>query len=780
MTISIELDKAEDLLEGPTEEFILGTVLLSTTSRHLVPDLLERVAAEDFYDTHIGRMWSSAKAIIARGDTVSRRTLLAEGATEGMQARIRAMSGEPVEVGRLRAAATNVTELAKSRRLVQALKRIAENTPNAATYSEALQFAAEQIAGLAEAQPSRDARSFADVLESWHEWLAAPKSAIRVMPTPWVELNEMLADGLHPGRSYIVGGRPGEGKALSLDTRLPTPTGWTTMGDIQVGDFVLDAEGRPTRVVNATEVMHNHEVFRVEFNDGSSILADADHLWETSTRAVRRAGHRATPPLRNSKYSRDQRHLSEKPSVKTTQAIRDTLRVGSDARINHCVELTDPLDLPRVELPIDPYVLGVWLGDGTSGCAQITSEDDQIPALVAERGYRIRRLSSPMRYTLAGDGTFLASLRGLRVLRNKHIPMQYLRASLPQRLDLLRGLMDTDGSIDKQGRCEIGLTSEALSAGVRELVSSLGIRSTVFSKKVKGRTAETSICRTIKFTTDIQVFALPRKASRIPSSVRGTQNRRYITDVVPVESVPVRCIQVDNERHLYLAGETMIPTHNSIALLNLAVHAAEHGHPGVIFSVEMGDIEVASRIMAAGAHAEYRQITKRQIDQHNRMKIAEYEDTYGSMPLTLVDKSDVTVDYIAAQCRTLKRREIGLDVIVVDYLQLLRESDSRQSRERQVAHISRSLKILARELDCAVIIACQLNRNAAGPDKKPALIDLRESGAIEQDCDVAILLHHELINNQPTGEVSLCVAKNRTGRIGAVTLPWRAYQARIG
>lgn len=217
----------------------------------------------------------------------------------------------------------------------------------------------------------------------------------------------------------------------------------------------------------------------------------------------------------------------------------------------------------------------------------------------------------------------------------------------------------------------------------------------------------------------------------------------------------------------------------SIAGVNLATHAAENGHSALVFSVEMGEHEVASRIIASGARAEYGQITRREVDDHNLERIAEWADSNRAMPLRLVDRADIGVEYVAAVCRSVKRTH-GLDVVFVDYLQLLKPSGSKLPRQQQIADMSRALKILAMDLDVAVIIACQLNRNSANEKRAPVLADLRESGAIEQDCDVAILLHHPRADDGGhSGDVELVIAKNRTGALGVVTCRWSAYQARI-
>lgn len=428
MSTGAFLDYSEDLLEAPSDERILGAALLAFTARDLVPELLTKLSPTDFVDSHIGQIWESARTLLSRGKSISKRTLLAERDTPAVRVRIEQLAGEPVRPAAVSAAAQAVAEMAQSRRLIQVCKRIAEVTTSAQSYGEAFEFAHQQLASLDGGTVHHDVETLDTVTDTWLTWLDSPDAEVRTFETPWAELDETLAGGLHAGRTYVFGARPGDGK--------------------------------------------------------------------------------------------------------------------------------------------------------------------------------------------------------------------------------------------------------------------------------------------------------------------------------------------------------------SIAGVNLAVRAAENGHRAAIFSVEMGNIEVASRVYAAAAEVEYSQITKRNLDVFNRARLENYVAAHRNMPLFLIDKSDVTVDYIASRCRALKRNG-GLDVVFVDYLQLLRETDSKQARERQVAHISRSLKVLARELDVAIIIACQLNRNAAAGDRKPALSELRESGSIEQDADVVILLHHQIEENLPTGYVDLIVAKNRTGKCHTIPLRWMGYQARF-
>ncbi|WP_433597906.1 DnaB-like helicase C-terminal domain-containing protein [Nocardia sp. CA-135953] len=217
----------------------------------------------------------------------------------------------------------------------------------------------------------------------------------------------------------------------------------------------------------------------------------------------------------------------------------------------------------------------------------------------------------------------------------------------------------------------------------------------------------------------------------------------------------------------------------SLALSNIAAYAGVRGHKGALFSVEMGTMEIVARIMAAGGQAEYGQITRRQLDERNWVKVVKYADEARDMELKICDKSPITIEQITAMARKLKHTE-GLDFVAVDYVQLLKASDTRLSRERQIADISWGLKMMAKELDVAVVSACQLNRGATKEKRPPTIAELRESGSLEQDSDVVVLIHHELNDNQPTGEVEFIVGKNRTGPLTTITLDWRGYQARIG
>lgn len=233
---------------------------------------------------------------------------------------------------------------------------------------------------------------------------------------------------------------------------------------------------------------------------------------------------------------------------------------------------------------------------------------------------------------------------------------------------------------------------------------------------------------------------------------------------------------------LYVIGAR--PGHGkSIAGHQAAAFAAEHGQPAMVFSLEMGALEVGGRMFASGARVDMHEVARSELSDDSWQRFHEFADRSRGWPLWVVDKPAVTLEYIKSVCRTQKRRH-GLDLVCVDYLQLLNLA-RMASREQQVAEIARQFKILSRELDCAVILPAQLNRETERRGK-PSLGDLRESGGIEAHADMVILLARQRFAEghgaagDYTGDVSLDIAKNRFGPTGSFELPWRGCYASIG
>lgn len=422
------------------------------------------------------------------------------------------------------------------------------------------------------------------------------------------------------------------GEALALTTPIPTPAGWSTMGDLHVGDTVFGEAGRPVAVSAVTDVLVGRPCYRVRFSDGSSIVADANHLWSavsSSSRVSARAVARRPPLSRSQRWpdhdrlrSRVEQVAAAGPArvtvagfeaqvgsgripllrrglhdgrrapaeqIVTTLDLADTVRTPA-GESNWSVKACGALQLPEADLPIDPWLLGYWLGDGHKAAATIATADQDVLERIRSLGYVVTHYArfnygiatGPRGGSARHRPSLKASLRQTGLLHNKHIPPAYLRASVRQREELLAGLLDSDGTCTVRGGAKVlsgqvsfNNSDRGLIDGFVELATSLGFIPTVRQVREAGlETSPNSVafgCQlrpawTVSFTPDRQVFGLRRKQVVLEPALAFTRSpttrQRYVVAVEPVASVPVRCITVDSDTHLYLAGRQFVPTHN--------------------------------------------------------------------------------------------------------------------------------------------------------------------------------------------------------------------------
>ncbi len=322
-------------------------------------------------------------------------------------------------------------------------------------------------------------------------------------------------------------------KGLALNTPLPSPRGWTTMADVAVGDALYARNGAVCRVVGKSRVKNIH-CFQVDFDDRSSVVCDEEHLWVlTDGRVV---------PVTS---------LTTKDKIPLAHPV-----VGEGAMV------------------LDPYVLGVWLADGKHTSSEVSKPlDNAVWAEMERRGFAFG--------TNTGKGCATRTVLGVRgklsqlgVLGRKHIPAAYLRASVPDRIDLLRGIMDGDGYANpKRKQAVLQMTNESLVRQVMELALSLGERATM--RRVQGHgfgkpvTSWQLAWRPVRFNP----FADPKKAAVIDAcagesvdSVGRTwkaRDYRRVVAVTKVSTVPTQCIAVDSEDNTFLCTKNWIPTHNT-------------------------------------------------------------------------------------------------------------------------------------------------------------------------------------------------------------------------
>ena len=432
-----------------------------------------------------------------------------------------------------------------------------------------------------------------DELMILYDW----KEGQEISRTTWVDGREYSNLVLEAGR--------GASKALDLDTPILTSKGWQTIKEIKPGDYVFSPSGKQVKVLAESEVFTDHITYKVEFSDGSVIIADAGHEWLTWDKPARKAHQRSKTP-------------SIFPSLKTTQEIRDTLQYPRKDRrveLNHSIELSKPIEFPEVDLPIHPYLLGYWLGDGTSANANLTislQDSKEVLFKLDYLGYSYKvKQYKPGCYTVLIYGLH-KELKSLGLLKNKHIPDIYLFSSVQQRLELLRGLMDSDGTVDKRGCSNFVNKNTKIAEGVYFLAASLECNPTLRTNTAKLYGKECGLYHKVNVRPNkLNPFYLSRKAERFRVCTQQ-DNKRFITNVTYIPSQPLKCIQV--EGGMYLAGKSLIPTHNSSLisliswyefynLISLDIPAKHYdllpGSPIAILAVAQSETQVKNTLFKA-------------------------------------------------------------------------------------------------------------------------------------------------------------------------------------
>lgn len=335
-------------------------------------------------------------------------------------------------------------------------------------------------------------------------------------------------------------------KGLPLDTPIATEFGWKLLKDLTKKDRIFDKDGNLTKILNISNI-HYNPCYEIKFDNGESIIADHEHKWLIS-------------------FMNNNRNKKFLNRIMTTEEIANWIE--ERPRNSHSIPKilnNKSLVLPEKELPIDPYVFGAWLGDGSKSCGIVTNVNVNFWNEIKNRGYEIsNNLSGENRAEMRTIYGLRTKLRLLNVINNKHIPDVYLRSSHKQRLDLLRGLMDTDGYYNKTRNRFVMSTNQKWQArDTANLVSSLGWKPTIIkSKKICTNNGVESDGWDVCFFVDENPFLI-RNQDIVLKQKEDRHSYRNITSVKNVEIVPTKCLEVDSKSHTFLAGYSLIVTHNT-------------------------------------------------------------------------------------------------------------------------------------------------------------------------------------------------------------------------
>lgn len=355
-------------------------------------------------------------------------------------------------------------------------------------------------------------------------------------------------------------------KGLPLNTPIATIDGWKNMSDIQKNDIVFDKNGLPTKVLNVSQI-HNNPCLKIKFDNNTEITCDEEHRWEISflrERFLNGIKERyfdtivmTGKELFNFMHDENNFETNKKTGKKKLKPYLVPKILNSKA-----------IELPKTNLLIHPYVLGVWLGDGNKIDGKITNMYQELWDEIEKCGYKIGKDVSQGSSGKAQTRTVFGlthQLRLLGLLKNKHIPDSYLRSSYEQRLDILRGLMDTDGYYNAcRNRYVISTTKKEQIDFSMKLLCSLGIKPTIIKAKGKCNNCKNKKIFDkwdISFATDIYPFKIRQLKINNKKNIRNTF--RNIKSVEYCETVQTKCIEVDSPTHTYCCGYDMLVTHNT-------------------------------------------------------------------------------------------------------------------------------------------------------------------------------------------------------------------------
>lgn len=727
------------------EQCVLGVILTDEAACIAALDALQ---PEDFYDPVHQRLWGASITMAQDGRSPKPLTL---GSAMGHDESFKELGGARYlqTLAMARPAMPNVGEycrilqdLSLRRKAIGAAEDLVNTCFNASIDGSALDIVTDHESALYNLIHGRkqadDPTMLYESTSAAVDRLSRPKGENNLLTTGVPEIDDWCG-GFGPGDLVIIGARTGMGKEQPVDTPTLTPNGWVPLGNIRPGDLIYGQNGRPTKVL-AVHPQGMKPAYRVSFRDGSSVECGREHLWAVASRDSRsRTAFRVMP-------------LKDLLALGLTR--KKVRRFGARWRVPIC----EPIQFKTASLPIHPYVLGVLLGDGSISGKDLRFSnpdfDADIRARVASHlppgmALHMNRSGACPYFDLRGTGRRamreeIKSL-GLNVRSGqKFVPDIYKFAAIDQRMELLRGLMDTDGSCIAN-RTVFYTTSRHLADDVCTIVRSLGGVSSI-RKYDRSKSAKPT-----EYVVVVKMSEVPFCTRRKAAAWSPHTLSRYITKVEYSRDTAQVCITVAAKDGLYLTKDYIV-THNT-AMALLIGHNVAATDKGVLFtSLEMGRDQLAERWLSMRAYADgekipYSKLRRSDVDDFGRNVLARASSVIGQMPLWIDQRRGQRLSQIGMRARRVRAqmRKDGTDLglLIIDHLQLIEpEGRYRGNKAAETGEISRSMKVLAASLGVPILCLSQLNRGVESrEDKRPFLSDLRESGAIEEDADAVMLLY---------------------------------------
>lgn len=617
------------------------------------------------------------------------------------------------------------------------------------------------------------------------------------IPTGIGKIDETLEGGLGKGELGIVLGPSSFGKIQPFDSQIVTPNGYKNMGDIKVGDYVIGKNGKPTKVIGVYP-HKNWEFYKVTFSDGVQTECGKEHLWNVNS-----LYQRCCKKYVKGTYSKDGYKKVYQPdhSFKTL-SLEEIMekglyrKWGGKNMYNFKIPMCEPVHFNSISVKIDPYVMGYMIGDGNFSKGVITvgySDIEEVESLLKEKKHSFVSHFREKRnvHSLVFGTNFTNLLSGYyditSVAHQKYIHHDYLFNSLENRIELLNGLMDSDGTCQKNGCSCYNTKSKQLAEDVKQLVLSLGGFAIVREKKCGyfnkkyNEYRDCGIQYEVTITLcdpSIPIFKLKRKQDRVVYR-NERKGERFIKSVEPSRICDGQCIKVDAEDELYLTDDFIV-THNTSLTTAMASYAAtfkcdKNDYKGFkVLQIVFEDREkqIQRKHLGRIANVEAKDLSKPDFKEQVLKSINNFEDyelIKNNIRIIRFQSGERTASQIRQFIKKMINSGYKPDLVIVDYFECVKleagttAGDNEWSRE---GITMRKFESMANELDIALWVPIQGTKDSLGAE----LVTMSQGGGSVKKIQIGhiIMSIARTMESIELNLATIAILKNRSGKAGKV------------
>ena len=592
-------------------------------------------------------------------------------------------------------------------------------------------------------------------------------------------LDEVMDGGLSKGELAVILAPFGVGKALPNSNKVYTPEGYKLMGEIKVNDKVFGRNGKETNVIGVYP-QGKRPIFKISFNDGTSTFCDEEHLW-----SVNSINQRNRSSWKNGKRIKLEPDNSFKV-VKTLDLI-DKLTFGSKKSLNFKIPMVEPVEFNERELPINPYVLGVMLGDGYMKSSRFTTKDIEIADEVSRSksvniSIKERCRDIDKGNVLVQECLFDVCIYGItekikalglydKKSDTKFIPTDYLFNSIENRIELLRGLLDTDGNVRKNGGIEYVSTSKELIENVRWLVLSLGgfckLSSKLPTYTYKGikKTGKEAYKLTISFPekNNIIPFKLSRKNDKVINRVKY-DNNKFIKSIEYSHDEEATCIMVDNQEHLFVTDDFIV-THNTTMITKIANTAMNDGNKVLQIFFEDNPKVIQRKHISCWSGIDLNSLSLHK-DAIMELCDEKQKEGKGILKLKKFPSDGTTIPIIRQYIRKKIAEGFKPDVVLLDYIDCVEPSRRFDDVFSGEGSVMRQFESMLSEFEIAGWTAVQGNRSSI----KANVVEADQMGGSIKKGQIGhfIVSIAKNLDQKENGTATMAILKSRFGKDGII------------